>query len=119
MNFLTDILKWLISFRRGKILDKRESTKVLAAELDKLADIMSDVLKVTAADGRLQYDKLPELDLLRKRVWNRWVAILATDGYASADPEVQAKISRCVRISAHANHARHIAPVRPHLPVPG
>jgi hypothetical protein len=62
---------------------------------------MSDVLKVTSADGRVQTDKVPELESLRQRVWNRWVSILGTDGYARQDPRVQAEIEKAVRI-AHA-----------------
>ena len=101
LKVLIEVLKPLWSRRRERIADRRETTKVLAGELDKLADLMSAVLSVADAEGRLQPDKVPELELLRQRVWNRWASILSTDGYASQDPDVQAEIDKAVRI-AHA-----------------
>lgn len=101
MNILIDILKWLFSLHKDRATEVTEKSKVLADELDKLADLMSEVLRVTSADGRIQKERIPELDLLRQRVWYRWVSILGTNGYASQDPDIQAQIERCIRI-AHA-----------------
>jgi len=101
MNILIDILKLLFSLHKDRATKVTEKSKVLADELDKLADLMSEVLRVTSADGRIQKERIPELDLLRQRVWYRWVSILGTNGYASQDPDIQAQIERCIRI-AHA-----------------
>lgn len=101
MNILIDILKWLFSLHKDRATEEIEKSKVLADELDKLADLMSEVLRVTSADGRIQKKRIPELDLLRQRVWYRWVSILGTNGYASQDPDIQAQIESCIRI-AHA-----------------
>jgi hypothetical protein len=78
-----EVLGWLLSWRRQRKTDERESTDTLAQELDKLADLMSEVLNVTTPDGHIDREGLPQLDHLRKRVWNRWVSILDTHGYAS------------------------------------
>jgi hypothetical protein len=102
MSLFSDALSWIYSLRRERALDNREATKSLASELDSLADLMSDVLAVTAANGRIQQDKLPELELLRQRVWNRWVSILGTRGYASQDPGLQTDIENCIRIAHDA-----------------
>lgn len=101
MKTLIDILKFLFSLHKDRATKVTEKSKVLADELDKLADLMSEVLRVTSADGRIQKERIPELDLLRQRVWYRWVSILGTNGYASQDPDIQAQIERCIRI-AHA-----------------
>lgn len=101
MKTLIDILKFLFSLHKDRATKVTEKSKVLADELDKLADLMSEVLRVTSADGRIQKKRIPELDLLRQRVWYRWVSILGTNGYASQDPDIQAQIERCIRI-AHA-----------------
>lgn len=104
---LGEILGWLLSKRREEIVDKRESTRLLASELDKLADFMSEILKVTAPNGKIQQDKLPELELIRDRVWNRWCSLLGTSGFASQDPEIQSEVEKCIYI-AHAAPGAYI-----------
>jgi hypothetical protein len=101
LKILVGVLKPLWSRRRERVVDRRETIKTLAAELDKLADLMSDVLNVTAADGGIQPQKIPELEVVRQRVWNRWVSILSTDGYDGQVPGAQAEIEKAVNI-AHA-----------------
>ena len=44
---LSDVLGWLLSHRRDLVLDKRESTKALAEEFERLAELMEDLLKAT------------------------------------------------------------------------
>lgn len=110
MNILTSIFGWLRARRRERVVDERDKTRTLAAELDKLAELMVEVLKVTDAQGRIQNDKLPELDLIRKRVWNRWVSILGSSGYATRDAELQAEIERCIRV-AHAAPGAYVEEV--------
>lgn len=71
---------------------------------------MAEVLSVTAPNGKIQPDRLPELDLMRKRVWNRWVSILGTSGDATQDAEVQAEIKKCIQI-AHAAPGTYVEEV--------
>ena len=82
-------------------MDKRESVERLVGELDKLADLMSEVLDATSPAGEIREDRLPDLDAMRRQVWGRWVTILGTDGYATKDRELQQEIEACVKI-AHA-----------------
>ena len=110
MNILTSIFVWLRTRRREQVVDERDKNRALAAELDKLADLMVEVLKVTDAGGRIQNDKLPELDIIRKRVWNRWVSILGSSGYATRDSELQAEIEKCIRV-AHAAPGAYVEEV--------
>lgn len=101
MCILKDILGWLLTKKREQVVDKRETIKTLADELDKLADLMSNVLNVTSLDGYIQQNKLPELEIVRQQVWVRWISILGTSGYASQDPHIQEEIEKCIKI-AHA-----------------
>jgi hypothetical protein len=101
VTFLTNILRWLFSLRRERVLDKRDATKTIAVELDKLAELMSEVLKVTSSNGSLQQDKLPELELMRRRIWDRWISILSSESYEKQDPKSRAELEKCIRI-AHA-----------------
>ncbi len=101
MGTLGDILRYLLTKRREHVVDRKDTVETLATELDKLSDLMSRVLDVTSPAGHIKHEKLPELEILRKQVWNRWVAILGTDGYVSQDPETQEEIEKCVKI-AHA-----------------
>lgn len=95
---LPDVLGWLLSRRREKILDQRESTKALALELEVLADLMDDLLKVTDADGRIQTGTR-DLEFRRQRIWNRWCAILETRSYTSGRDTTQAEIEHCIQIA--------------------
>lgn len=101
MNIIANFVSLLFKWYRERVLDKRETTTTLARELEGLAELMSEVLKVADAEGNISKAKLPELDLMRKRVWSRWVSILGTDGYATQDAKVQSEIEECIRI-AHA-----------------
>ena len=47
MKTLIDILKFLFSLHKDRATKVTEKSKVLADELDKLADLMSEVLRVT------------------------------------------------------------------------
>jgi hypothetical protein len=98
---LSDLLKWLLSKRREKAVDARESTKLLAAELDGLADLMDALLQVTSADGRVARERASDLEFQRRRIWNRWTTILSSSGFASRDEETRAELNRCIEI-AHA-----------------
>lgn len=110
MGLIADGLRWLASWRREAVVDQRDRTRTLAAELDKLAELMSAVLEVTDADGRIQTDKRSDLELLRKRVWNRWVSILGSSGYATHDKELQAEIEQSIKI-AHAAPGAYVEEV--------
>ena len=101
MSIFTSAIGCLRLWRRERTVDKREITKSLAIELDNLAELMSELLLVTEADGQIKQEKLEELEILRQRVWSGWVTILGTSGYASQDPELQAEIEKCISI-AHA-----------------
>lgn len=98
---LSDVLKWLLSKRREEVLDARESSKALAAELEGLADLMECVLRVTGPDGRIAPEGANELAFRCRSIWNRWCTILDSRGYASRDVQTQAEIERCIEI-AHA-----------------
>lgn len=98
---LSDVLKWLLSRRREQVVDARESTKLLAGELDSLADLMDAVLQVTSPDGRVAKERAADLEFQRRRIWNRWSTILDSRGFASRDEQAQAEIERCIEI-AHA-----------------
>jgi hypothetical protein len=104
---LSDVLGWLLSHRREQVLDKRESTKVLAEELERLAELMEDLLKATGAKGSIVQASIHDLELRRRRIWNRWCAILDTHGYASRDAQTRAEIERCIEI-AHAAPGAYI-----------
>lgn len=110
MSILGNIFNWVLSFRRERALDSRYTKEILANELDKLADLMTDVLEATKANGQLDVDKLPELERFRNRVWNRWVSILGESGYATQDPELQTEIEKCIRI-AHAAPGAYVEEV--------
>ncbi|MDE0127984.1 MAG: hypothetical protein OXQ86_00260 [Gammaproteobacteria bacterium] len=101
MSILSDIVQFVLAKRRQRTVEKRESVERLAAELDKLADLMSEVLEVTSPAGEIRREMLPDLDEKRRQVWNRWVTILGTHGYATKDRELQEEIEDCVKI-AHA-----------------
>lgn len=98
---LSDALKWLLLKRRELVVDARESSKALAAELESLAELMEDVLKVAGPDGRIALEGAKDLAFRSRRVWNRWCTILDSHGYASRDVKTQAEIERCIEI-AHA-----------------
>lgn len=104
---LSNLLGWLLSRRREQVLDKRESTKALAVELERLAELMEDLLKVTGADGSIAEASTHDLEFRRRRIWNRWCAILDTHGFASRDAQTQAEIERCIEI-AHAAPGAYI-----------
>ena len=95
---LSDILRFHFAKLRRSVGDNRESSERLAVELDKLADLMTGVLDVTSPEGEIRRDKLPELDMLRKQVWSRWVSMLGTDGYAAEDCDLREEIEKCVKI---------------------
>ena len=101
MSILADIGRLVLTKLRERAVDKRESVERLAGELDKLADLMTEVLDATSPAGEIREEKLPDLDAMRRRVWGRWVTILGTDGYATKDRELQQEIEACVKI-AHA-----------------
>ena len=101
MSMIIAVLQWLRILKREKIVDRRKATKTLADELDKLADLMPDVLAVTSPAGLIRQEKLPELDVARKQVWDRWITILETRGYASQNPKTQKEIEKSISI-AHA-----------------
>lgn len=107
MNFVIELIKAIFSARRNHVIEHRETKRILADELEDLADLMDQVLAATGPDGRISADRVPELDRLRQRNWNRWVSILGTDGFASQDPDEQAEVERCVRI-AHAAPGSYI-----------
>jgi len=96
---LSDVLKWLLSKRREQVVDARESSKALAAELESLAELMESVLKVTGPDGRIAPEGVKDLPLRCRRVWNRWCTILDSDGYASRDEKIRSEIERCIEVS--------------------
>ena len=98
---LEKLLDWLFTYRRNQSQDKREITMVLSNEIDKLADLMEEVLKVTNPDGSVQNQKLFELKQLHRRVWNRWIMILDSKGYSSLNPRLITELSGCIQI-AHA-----------------
>lgn len=104
---LPNLLGWLLSRRREQVLDERESTKVLATELERLSELMEDLLKATNADGSVVHASTKDLEFRRRRIWNRWCAILGTHGYASRDAQTQAEIERCIEI-AHAAPGAYI-----------
>lgn len=104
---LSDVLGWLLSHRRDLVLDKRESTKALAEELERLAELMEDLLKATGANGSIVQASIHDLELRRRRIWNRWCAILDSHGYASKDTQTRAEIERCIEI-AHAAPGAYI-----------
>lgn len=110
VNMLGNFISWMLSFCRARVLDERYKKEVLADELDKLAELMTDVLNATKSNGRIDEEKLQDLELLRKRVWNRWVSILGESGYATQDSELQAEIEKCVRI-AHAAPGAYVEEV--------
>lgn len=99
--FISDLLKWLVSKRREQAVDARESCKALAAELEGLADLMEDVLKVADPAGRIAPNGVPDLALRSRSVWNRWCTILESHGFTSRDTRTRAEIERCIEI-AHA-----------------
>jgi hypothetical protein len=101
ISILSDVLKWLLSKRREQVVDARDSTKALAAELEGLAGLMERVLEVTGPDGRVAPESVKELALCCRTVWNRWCTILDSHGYASRDTKTQADVERCIEI-AHA-----------------
>lgn len=105
--FLSNLLGWLLSRRREQVVDKRESTKALADELERLAELMEDLLKVTGADGSIVQASTHDLEFRRQRIWNRWCTILGTHGYASRNAQTQAEVERCVEI-AHAAPGAYI-----------
>jgi hypothetical protein len=107
---LSDILSWLLSWRRDKVLDARDATRSLATELDELAQLMADVLQVTDANGLIRPEGTQELELRRRTVWNRWCTILGTQGYISRDSETQAEIERAIQI-AHAAPGAYITEI--------
>ena len=104
---LSNLLGWLLTRRREQVLDKRESTKALARELEQLAELMDDLLKATGADGNIVQASTHDLEFRRRRIWNRWCTILGTHGYASRDAGTQAEIERCIEI-AHAAPGAYI-----------
>lgn len=110
MNFLTPLFGWLRSRLRENEVDKRERVKILASELEKLAELMTEVLKSTDTLGRIQSDKLVDLEMKRKRVWDRWVSILSSSGYARHDADLQTEIEKCIRI-AHAAPGAYVEEV--------
>lgn len=104
---LSDVLKWLLSKRREQVVDARESSKTLAVELEGLAELMEGVLKVTGSDGVIASEGVKDLEFRRRTVWNRWCAILGSNGYASRDMLIQAEIERSIEI-AHAAPGAYI-----------
>lgn len=104
---VSDVIGWLLARRREQVLDKRDASKALAEELERLAELMEDLLKVTDADGNIVHASTRDLEFRRRRIWNRWCTILGTDGYASRDAETQAEIERCIEI-AHAAPGAYI-----------
>lgn len=101
MGILSDIVRVFLTKLRERAVDKQRSVEQLADELDKLADLMAEVLEATSPGGEIRRERLPELDSMRQRVWGRWVTILGTDGFATKDRELQKEIEGCVKI-AHA-----------------
>ena len=63
---------------------------------------MSSVLEVTSPDGQIQQEKLPELDILRKQVWNRWITIVESRAYEKLNPEIKEDIEECITIAEAA-----------------
>ena len=104
---LSDILGWLLSHRRAQVVDQRESIRTLAIEIERLADLMDDLLQVTGSDGVILVPTTKDLEFRRRRIWNRWCTILGSDGYASRDPQMQAELERCIEI-AHAAPGAYI-----------
>ena len=101
MSIWSGIVGIVLTKLRERSVDKRESVGRLADELDKLADLMSDVLEATSPAGEIREERVADLDVKRTQVWGRWVTILGTDGYATRDKELQQEIEACVKI-AHA-----------------
>ncbi|MNF56694.1 hypothetical protein D3C84_381930 [compost metagenome] len=110
MGVLLDLFKWILSIHRERALDKRASTVDLAAEIDRLADLLDHVLKASTPGGSLNLELLPSLEAAHRRVWSRWVTILGTSGYASQDPDVQKEVDRCIKI-AHAAPGAYVEEV--------
>jgi len=110
LPILSDVLRWLLSKRREQAVDARDSSKALAAELEGLAGLMDDVLKVTGPDGRIAPDGAKDLAFRCRSVWNRWCTILETNGYAGRDAQTQAEIERCIEI-AHAAPGAYVREV--------
>lgn len=110
MRILLDLFRWILSIRRERTLDKRASTFDLAAEIDRLADLLDGVLKASTPDGNLNLELLPSLEAAHRKVWSRWVTILGTSGYASQDPNVQQEIEHCIKI-AHAAPGAYVEEV--------
>ena len=104
------VLDWFRSQRREQVVDRRQRALILADKLDALAQLMQDVLDVTDAHRDISIDRAPELERFRKRVWDRWVAILGETGYATADPELQSEIEQCIKI-AHAAPGAYVEEV--------
>ena len=110
MKLLLDLLKWLFTIRKEKAQVKRTTTVDLAAEIDRLADLLESVLKATSANGILNLELLPGLETAHRKVWSRWVTILGTSGYATQDPELQHEIEHCIEI-AHAAPGAYVREV--------
>lgn len=110
LPILSDLLKWLLSKRREQVVDARESSRALAAELEGLAELMQSVLHVTGPDGRIATEGTKDLAFRCRRVWNRWGSILDSRGYASRDADTQAALERCIQI-AHAAPGAYVEEV--------
>ncbi|MBT2117804.1 hypothetical protein KK141_17365 [Dyella sp. LX-66] len=104
---LSSMLGWLLSRRREQALDTREATKALALELERLAELMDDVLQATDVDGSIVQTRIFDLEFRRRRIWNRWCAIMDAPAYAGRDPQIRAEIASCVQI-AHAAPGAYI-----------
>jgi hypothetical protein len=102
LPILSDVLKWLLSKRREQVVDARESSKALAAELEGLAELMEGVLEITGSDGFIEPKGVKDLAFRSRTVWNRWCTILGSNGYASRDTRTQAEIERCIEIARAA-----------------
>lgn len=110
MKTLIDLLKWLFAIRKEKAQVKRATTVDLATEIDRLADLLENVLNATAANGKLNIEFLPGLETAHRKVWSRWVTILGTSGYATQDHQLQQEIERCIEI-AHAAPGAYVQEV--------
>lgn len=102
LAILSDVLRWLLSKRRERAVDARESSKALAAELERLAELMEGVLEVTDPDGCIAVESIKDLASRCRIVWNRWCTILDSTGYASRDAKTQAEVERCIEIAQAA-----------------
>ena len=87
-----------------------EAIRLVGAELDALANLMSEVLSSSDPNGVIDTSRLEDLDQLRKRCWNRWQEILESGSFQQLDEGTRCEVENAVTI-AHAAPGAYIKEV--------